>query len=83
MSKHEKDVANSATAVMETAQVFREIFCDHQAFFVLVIDEHSGAMPAAENLLKRPVAERNRAADVLRMWAARIESGVAPEKRKA
>jgi hypothetical protein len=72
-----------AEIVIDVGKVLSEVLCDHQAFFLLVLDDHSGVMPAVENVLARPLAERKRAADVLRMWAARIEQGKAPEATKA
>jgi hypothetical protein len=60
---------------MTVSSVLSELLCGHQAFFVLVLDDHTGTMPAAENILQRPLAERERAAQVLRMWAQRLERG--------
>jgi hypothetical protein len=79
----DKPIATTPTVVQETAQVLRELLCDHQAFFLIIFDEHAGAMPCAEDLLKRPQGERTRAADALRMWAARIEKGSAPDASRA
>lgn len=80
---HSKSIADSAELVLFIGEQLRDAFCDHQAFFVLVFDDHTGAIPVVEDLLKRPLPERQRAADVLRMWAARIENGIAPEMKKA
>lgn len=80
---HSKPIANTATLVLEVSGQLHAALCDHQAFFVLVIDGHGGVMPAGEDMMKRSPAERKRAAEVLRMWAARIETGRAPEANKA
>lgn len=77
---HTKEIVNGATVVLSVAESLQEMLCDHQAFFVLILDEHLGAMPAAEDVMKRPPEERQRAADVLRMWAARIEQGAVPQR---
>lgn len=77
---HGRPIANTAEAVKA---VFKAVLCDHQAYFVIILDDHAGAMPCVEDMLPRPPAERKRAADVLRMWAARIEAGKAPEPNKS
>lgn len=66
--------ADLAGVVMTIGRVLSEILCC-QGYLLIVLDEHTGTMPAIENLLQRPEAERSRAAQVLRMWAQRIERG--------
>jgi len=86
MSRGEpKDIANTSMVVKDVGAVLDDVLCDHQAYFVVIIDGHTTppTAPCMEDMLKRPPAERKRAADVLRMWAARIEAGRAPDANKA
>jgi hypothetical protein len=80
---HDKPIPNTADLVIEIGGALNEALCDHQAFFLVILDEHVGAMPCAEDLTHRSSGERKRAADVLRMWAARIESGNVPKAAKS
>lgn len=66
--------ADMAGVVMTVGSVLGEVLCC-QGYLLIVMDDHTGTMPAVENILQRPLAERERAAQVLRMWAKRIESG--------
>ncbi len=63
-----------ASIVITFGRVLRDALCC-QGYLLIVMDDHSGTMPAIENLLTRPKAERERAAGVLRMWAKRLEKG--------
>lgn len=83
MADHSKEIVNTAALVIDIGEQLENAVCDHQAYFLIVLDDHAGAMPCVEDLLKRPRAERKRAADVLRVWAARIEKGAAPATTKA
>jgi hypothetical protein len=65
------EVANVVVAV---GHVLSDVLCC-QGYLVIIMDDHSGTIPAVENILQRPKAERERAAEVLRMWAKRIEQG--------
>jgi len=68
------EAAQMVSVVKEVGQVLSEALCC-QGYLLIILDEHSGTMPAVENILQRPSAERERAAEVLRMWAKRLEQG--------
>lgn len=73
------DAADMAGVVMTVGRVLSDVLCC-QGYLLIVLDEHTGTMPAVENILRRPKEERERAAQVLRMWAQRLERG--EEKKK-
>jgi len=60
--------------VQAVGSVLSDVLCC-QGYLLVILDEHSGTMPAVENLLHRPQGDRERAASVLRMWANRLERG--------
>lgn len=72
--KNDHEAADMAGVVMTVGSVLSDVLCC-QGYLLIVLDDHTGTMPAVENILKRPKGERERAAQVLRMWAQRIEHG--------
>lgn len=74
MSIEDHEAAQMAGVVKAVGEVFRQVLCC-QGYLLIILDEHSGTMPAVENILQRPKGERTRAAEVLRMWAKRLEQG--------
>lgn len=66
--------AEMVGVVRSVAEVLSEVLCC-QGYLLIILDEHTGTMPAVENILQRPAADRERAAGVLRMWAKRLEQG--------
>lgn len=72
--KEHQSAEDIASIVLTVGSVLSETLCC-QGYLLIVMDDHSEMMPAVENILKRPLAERERAAQVLRMWATRIERG--------
>lgn len=68
------EAAEMVGVVQAVGEVLSDVLCC-QGYLCIILDDHSGTMPAVENILKRPRSERERAASVLRMWAKRLEQG--------